>query len=116
MFFINVVLFILFFFNVVLELCVGIDYTGPETDNEDEFTVQHPSQCILKKIHGDKFRTYKLRSLDKFRHFPKHRLFGHQNSSSTVACYFIQLSINLFIQQVFIDHRVCASYCFVIAP
>lgn len=48
--------------HVVLGFGVDIIYTGPEADDDHEFTVQHPSQHILKKIHGDKFRTYNLGS------------------------------------------------------
>lgn len=77
--------------NVVWGLGFCIDCTGPEIDGEHEFTVKHSSwHRPRRKIHMViNSELIKLESWDRFRHFVKHCLFGHQNPSSdtsTVVC------------------------------
>lgn len=59
----------MFLINVVL----FIDYTGPEINGEHQFTVNIHHYIDLENIYiqYNKFRTHKLGSWSKFRHFSK---------------------------------------------
>ena len=92
----------MFLTNVVWGFGFCTDCTGPEIDGEHEFTVKHSTWHGPRKkdTHGNKFRTHKLESWDRFRHFVKYCLFGHQNSSSNTSTGVCCLSHSLFIHSL----------------